>query len=177
MEETSVGLGRRELLAALGLTVLGGLTGVGGARAIGTFADTAAVNPAAQGVTLYGPDGLPLPSFTSSDPGHVEDVGRNGSLGVLLNNVTTRGPGPSVEAVGAEALVTAECKGAFIARFEGSKGPGRTWYTVPCFRLDDGSYGPLTSIRTPGSYALDIGGWSILRAVCTYIDKSPLTVD
>lgn len=170
-------MGRREVLGALGFSALGVLAGVGSVAGIGSVAEAASVGTPSTRVILYGPDGRPLPAFTVSDPGRVQDVGRNGSLGVLLDHVTTKGPGPAFRATGAEALVTIGCRGAFMVRIEGSKGPGKPWYTAPCIRLDDGSYAVVTTARDSGSYAVDIGGWSMVRANCTYIDKSPLTVD
>ena len=164
---------RREVLRALGISALGAIFGFGEARAqaFGRAPDETA------GVALPPhQDGPTFPSFGPRDPGHVAEIGRNGSLGVLLDRTMSKGAGPAVAAAGAEALITVSCGGDFALKMEGSKAPGAQWYGLPCIRLDDGSYTVRATVRDAGSYSVDIGGWARVRANCVDISSSPLTV-
>ncbi len=96
MDDSDWGAGRRKLVKALGVGVLGAVLGAGTAQAAGAAVGSAGGTPAGDGghqpVVLYGPDGRPMPAFSPDDPGNVRLAGRGAAAGYAQHALEPRAP-------------------------------------------------------------------------------------
>lgn len=162
MADDSGTLDRRTAVRILGASAIGVLFGnlAASGSSIDSLKPQERTAVASQAVTLYGPDGRPLPGFTPSNPGYFMSTGRV-SLGTLCAARVRSGPQPPVSASGEAALLDVECKGTFSGILYGRKSGRLPWRPLICVRLDDASLDiSAGEIRSSGSYEADIAGYT-----------------